>query len=437
MAGNYEKTLYKLVRHVSGKKKNDCVLVIPCAESDSAFAGRHLAVLEKQTTDKFDVLIISGKPLKFKTKVNVLYFRENYPLGSSGGFGLGQVLGYTLGYEYVMATDVGVTPCSNDVIETLKRRAAAEQKLVVPLSMGLKEEIGNPEQYGICPRKVLEEDGFLFFRLYKGGEDGEYMNRLIMDGKFVVERTVGIQHEVLSPDIIAVLKSRGNKHIYYKKSNVLNHIMLARSALERGRIPSLILCVKLAWVEAIKTRFFYAAYPDFVEPVMQALWLDMDGVIPGRTTAIKTLEKKSGMQGVVLDCDGMKRPNTVSFGPGKFQTALGIVQVLLSGADYLEPTHEFLTRRRNLLAIVLVLKPIRYTDNKIYSYGAGWTQVFLNAVETAALAPFFLAEIAISVLRVPRKEYPQTLTNLELNLGIYLRYLQKLTGKEGIPAEKS
>ena len=234
MAGNYEKTLYKLVRHVSGKKKNDCVLVIPCAESDSAFAGRHLAVLEKQTTDKFDVLIISGKPLKFKTKVNVLYFRENYPLGSSGGFGLGQVLGYTLGYEYVMATDVGVTPCSNDVIETLKRRAAAEQKLVVPLSMGLKEEIGNPEQYGICPRKVLEEDGFLFFRLYKGGEDGEYMNRLIMDGKFVVERTVGIQHEVLSPDIIAVLKSRGNKHIYYKKSNVLNHITLANITVQGG-----------------------------------------------------------------------------------------------------------------------------------------------------------------------------------------------------------
>ena len=466
MKSGYEQALFQLVSYVSGKKKNDCAVVIPYGDTLDMLR-QHIRLLEKQTAVGFDVIIIAKEPPEIKTRLNVLFYRENYLLGSSGGFGIGQVLAYTLGYEYIMTADVDAFPFSRNLVEKLKERAEKEQKLVVPLFVPVEDALleklkkegkassrkiierlvrqhvetlnrgrfeyfrsvggtGGANQYGTVTRKLLEGYGFEYFRLFRGAEDTEYMDRLAMDSMLVVEKGAMTRHKFRLFDYIALLKSRGDKYIYYKKSEVIVDILLAHWAFARGKLRLGIYYVKEAFLAVIKTQLFYPQYPDIIGPVYEALFLDMRGVSVGRENRLATFSPPQKAKKLVVSF-GKKNPGGIDFAVrhgvwGKLQILWKLSKILCSDADYICPTSGFAASQARFFPILLMMKPLRYSDGVVYCSGLKKWQILLNAAKALALSPFVLAALAASTIKAGSMDYPVTMQNLDKNILEFLEY---------------
>jgi len=444
MEYGWETELFALATPVGGKKMNNCAVVIPCADTDEMLL-QHLKRLEAQGCKEFDVLLISQRKPNVESKVNMLFFRENYPMGSSGGFGVGQVLGYTLGYDYVMNADVDALPLSNNLIGTLKQTAEREQKLTFPLFISNdtgkmdKAGSGNPNQYGTCTRRLFEGEGFEYFRLFKGSEDMEFMERLSMKGMIFLERSAQIGHKSHVFDSIQLLKSRGNKSIYYKKSEVIASMLFARHCILRGRPLPAFRYIMRAWSACVKTQLFHSQYPDIHRPVMEAMRLNMDGVSPFRTSEIKEEKFGAGSRTLQLFSGGNSKEGIIfpekddphRMGEkgiiGYLGIAARLLKIAFSRADYLLPDSRFLDQYASLLNILLLLKPVKYSDGKIYSSGLSVFQVAANFAATLLLAPLFLLVILLAVfVKAGEIDYPITTKNVKKNLAGFLAYVKKL-----------
>ena len=442
MHRNCEKNLFRLVYHNSGRKKNDCAIVIPSANAVELLED-HLSLLAKQTTRDFDVIIIGEAPNRAPTGLNLIIYKEKYPLGSSGGFGLGRLLAHSLGYDCIMNADIDCFPVSSNLVKKLEDLAKAEQKMVVPFSAPNSrcmpdESTGKPggstgygtNQYGAVPRSVLERSGFEYFRLFKGAEDHELFERLGMDDLLLCTNEVRVLHKSQLFDYIALLKFHGNKYIYYKKSAVIAKILLTSYALRKGMPVRAVKYALDAYSDVIKTQLFYSNYPDITKPVYEALFLGMDGVSVARTTSLAIFKPPAGAKKLVLSFGEKAGEQTLDFTVGtgtlgKMRLLTILWKAVLSDADYFEPTEKFLKSQARFFPILLMIKPMRYSDGIVYSSGmAGW-QAPSNAIKTALLSPFIILVLLSSIIKAGVIAYPAKLENLEDNLLKFLEYVKK------------
>ncbi len=429
-----KKALSLILEHVYGEKKSDCALIIPYADTPEMLM-EHLNALEKQTTDNFDLILICSDPPKISSKFNIRGYREIFPIGSSGGFGVGQALAYSLGYEFIINSDVDALPVSENLIITLVERAKKEKdKSVIPLFVsketGEKDGngSGNPNQYGTCTRKSIERNGFECFRLFKGSEDMEYLDRQTMDNAIVLEDSVKIQHKCTMVDYIEIQNIRGSKGIYYKKSEVIANIFLCRAALSRKRLRAAFTYAARALFSAVKTQLFYSNYPDVLRPITKdAIFAKMEIVSPFRTSQLKKIQTGGQLKAATV---GMQRGNAgamVRFPKKKHGSVLWpLILAAFSKGDYFSPDGDFFLERPELLPLLLVFKPVKYKDGAIYSIGLSTTGFFLNLAATLFLTPYFAAAIAWTIATADKSKCPITTENLAENLEKFAAYVKRM-----------
>ncbi len=432
----HQKALHRLVTHMSGEKKSDCAVVIPSGDSVRMLEA-HLRRLARQNTHEFDVVIIGKASSRAPRRMNVVTYSEKYPLGSSGGFGIGQVLAYSLGYEYVINADIDCMPVSAGLVKKLKDVAGKTQMTVLPrpvLHSGAKGKIRwgyCPNQYGICPRQVLEEFGFEHFRFFRGAEDLEFQFRLEMAGRLHYENDVEVSHKPFLFDHISLLNSPSNKYIYYKRNDVIARTFMASYAFSRGMAVRGVKYCLATLLDVAKNHIFYWNQPEIINAVQDGLRMDTDTVIARRDNRLKSVKIERGWKGLILDI-GSKKLETRRFFPKQkssfFQTlriALEVMELFFSDAVYLSPTRNFLVHYRNLLPVLMMAKPVKYSDGMVYTSGMGRLDIVLNTSKTLLLCPVWLVLIVYNAVTVKKEVYPITLSNLERNLNDYSCYVKK------------
>lgn len=432
MAQNFHGALSALVRKVSGEKKSDCAIVIPSADA-TELLDAHLAILARQTMKDFDVLVLGKPPGMVPEGINIILFAEKYPLGSSGGFGIGRALAYSLGYEYIINSDVDCTPISANLVERLVADAKEGQCAMFPKSVEYEgSEVRKTfvtNQYGIVTRKVLETVGFDYFRLYRGSEDYDMNERLRMHNAGRQDETVSVKHKSHIFDYISLLKFRGNKYIYYKKSYVIASILLARHAISMMKLSDAARYCATAFFEMVKTQLFYSQYPDITGPVYDGLLMRTNTVSVARTSRIEEIEAKDGMKGAAVCAAGETVPagaKKIGFGNGgKLSIAKTMLSAWMEQCDYFEPTEKFLDAHGQLLPVLMLAKGVKCADGKIYSTKLGFLRTAANFALTAILAPLYAIAIPFAIVRAAMLEYPITPANMESNLAGFLAYVEK------------
>ncbi len=426
--------------HHSGKKKSNCAIVIPFG-GPSWLLGRHLKHLQNQSTKDFDVLLIGKKPGKLGKKLNVLCFTERFSLGSSGGFGLGQALAYFMGYDYIITSDIDCLPVSRNLVQKLKELAAKEKKAVFPISVfdrnykeGETRKNHIPNHYSIYPCKIFEKMGFAYFRFFKGGEDVAWVKRLKMENLLFCTDSVLVEHKNLESNYIEAMKVRGNKYIYYSKNFIIASIFLSSYSFEKKRWLSGISYAARAMLSLFEYRLLYYSYPDILGPATSG-GLSLDVKTPYKKRATKLIELKGKLKctQVLVETErgkGLKfRKKAWLIKKAKPLVALYLLFMLFRAiakrADCLCPSKRFLDDYKFFIQYLILAKPIKYTDGKVYSSGMGCWRIATSIAGSVLLCPIFLARIIVAVLKAKKAKYPITVNNIGYHAKMYLNYLKK------------
>jgi len=430
-----------LLRPPKGRKASSNCIVIPAGKG-TEMLDEHLRLLSRQTTRDFDVLVVGEPPSKVPQGVNVLVCRENLPVGSSGGFGLGQVQAYLLGYESIISADLDCFPISENLVEKLIKISKSTGKAVFPLSLfdrsydpktSPKNHIVN--HYGTIPRAVLERHGFANFRFYKGGEDVEEQKRLEMESCVVCEPSVHVEHKNKECNHIEAMNAKGNKYLYYSKNFVIASIYLAAYSLRRMRIAQSFLGAFLAIYSLMLYRLVYWEHPDLVSAAYSdGLALKMGKVYCSRPDKEYWAEEKPGSRGVKLFIDG-EEGSGIAFKPkswiikNKKGAALPYLlsiagKIAFSSANYVQPSRKFLDDYKFFIMYLLLLKPTKYIDGRVYGAKTGLLRLAANAAVSLALFPFIAIAVFAMVARcLAEHDNPVTTSNLASSLGKFHQYL--------------
>ena len=405
----YEKILRKMVERRSGMKKNDAAVLIPSVNQGQVMA-EHLRRLARQTTAKFDVLVLGDYSGPVPKELNLILYREKYPLGSSGGFGIGQLLAYSLGYRHVISTDTDYLLVSRDAIERLVASAERQKKAVFPiprLADGREDRhLTTMNRYALVPREVMESVGFEYVPFFKGGEDRDYHDRLEDARAVAYEGPISIEEATLhKPTSWFDISVEGTKHIYYFRSKFSCYALSIYSSLAHGKLSRAagffaILCYMSCYFFAIS----FLRMNSMLGIMLDGISLNLAARY-GKSMVfeIPRLEKTKGMVPIRLDAGskagavgniyperdhaGKVGIGAVRVMPDKLQLALAFVSIISKRGDYFAPSKKFVSNYYSLLLPMLVFKPVKYLDDRLY----GWKPSALYPLEIlAALPPFFL-----------------------------------------------
>ena len=434
----------------SGVKKNDCCIIIPSGHS-SELLDKHLTYLQLQDTRAFDVLVIGKAPTN-TFDLNVLVYSEAFPIGSSGGFGLGQVLGYTLGYKYLINADIDCFPISKNVMSTLLTRVAETGKVVLPASVfdsswDLEKTNKNfiVNHYAIIPREIYEKYGFANFRFFKGGEDWELQCRLQMENVIVREPSILVEHKSFESNHIDTMSLPGSKYIYYSKNYILANMLLSGYALRKLRFITAFKYFYVTMSGFLMYWLIYHNYDDLLTPIfVDGLNFNMDARYKPRTSRIAEFELPSvnllDLNGSVITPLGLalnvgeelasdfgdydrlitfKRGIEVKHG-NRLAGALYLLKMYLkiafSGTAYLKPSKQFLDEYKFFIQYLLLLKPMKYSDGKIYTEKMGFAKLVFNIGVFALLSPVVFLMTGLDILNSAFAPFPITIANLEQHI---------------------
>lgn len=443
---NIEEILGRLVVRKSGVKKNPIALVIPSGKS-SGLLEEHLKLLVRQTRADFDVIVIGDSPKAAPEKLNLIFYEEVFPLGSSGGFGIGQVIGYTLGYEFVINADADCYPDSDNLIERIVERSQKEQKAVFPVSYedGVRE-LYFINRYGVAPRSVFEKAGFEYVLFFKGGEDFEYMHRLELAGLMVLDKSAKTVHP-LTNNTLVDMAGRGVKYLYYHRALFAAYLLVIRYSLEKLKLKS-------AALYTARLFFWFTYYFIFslgaCRPLIRAAF---DGLLlnfgkryrDSEMFSIPQAAARQGMVGIAADIgDGQDRQDWQSGVKGKNQRTLyfmernrdeGIMtkigenlflvkrfaQLFFIKGDYFGPTEKFLDKYYFFMPYMMFAKPVLYKE-KLYAWNRSVFWVFAGAALAAAAAAAIPLLAAASLLRLMADgSYPPMPKNLSRMLEAFYK----------------
>lgn len=429
----------EILKLEKGAKKNDTCIVIPSGHS-SELLDKHLTYLKEQDTRAFDVLVIGKAPTN-TFDLNVLVYSEAFPIGSSGGFGLGQVLGYTLGYKYIVNADIDCFPISKNVMSTLLTRVAETGKVVLPtsvfdsswdLSKTNKNYIIN--HYAIVPREIYEKFGFANFRFFKGGEDWELQCRLQMENVIVREPSILVEHKSFESNHIDTMSLPGSKYIYYSKNYILANMLLSAYSLKTLRIFNAIKYFYVVMSGFLMYWLIYHNYSDLLRPIFfDGLGFSMDARYKPRTTRIATISPEN-LNGVALSVEtwgGIVFKRGIEVKRNKLFGAIYLLKMYLTIAfkgltptgkpgdtcvDYVIPSKDFLDEYKFFIQYLILLRPIMYLDGKIYSEDMGLVKLALNIGLFALVSPFVAVLTAADILYAAIAPFPIRVNNLEMHM---------------------
>src|SRR3989338_6775242 len=418
------KLLQNLVGKVKGVKKNETVVVIPSGKA-SGLLQEHLVELSKQNIKEFDVLVIGEAPESAPDGINVLSCKENRPLGSSGAFAIGQILGYLLGYRFVINADADCFPQSKNLVQGLVEAARVEKKVVLPaIDEEGKKVIFCINGYGIVSREIFEKIGFQYAVLFKGAEDIDFQLRLQSHGLLSQASNLRTTHPYLSM-VVFEIAAKGAKYLYYYRAGPL--------LLELGLYRAICsLNAKDAFLWAGRIIYTYCCnfvFSVLVSKVLFCAMLDGFTINLGKKYGkekfcILQIEIDGDARAFFLDTGSGNEKQTAYFGEwevdiglfGKVMRRVGHVEKFLglvyAQGDYFKPSERFMESYEFFTPYIMFLKPVWY-KGKIYSWGKGaaWLPVGIALlVVSLPLLPFI---VALSLLKIFfGGDYPSKIGNV-------------------------
>jgi hypothetical protein len=169
-----------------GKGKNaDCAIIIPFS-GETECVRAHLRLLESQTEQDFDVILVSSSilPILDETpggsRYGTVSIKLKKPLGA-GAFYVGEKYAFDKGYKTIILADADAMPNSPELVRRLKTAVAFDNMAVhIPKASSVRR--GSPTRsihwYGAMHPGVLAKSGFTFLPLYFGGVDDELQSRM-------------------------------------------------------------------------------------------------------------------------------------------------------------------------------------------------------------------------------------------------------------------
>jgi hypothetical protein len=353
---------------------------------------------------------------------------------------LGQVLGYTLGYKYLINADIDCFPISKNTISVLLDKVAHTNRVVLPASvfdsswdMAKTNKNYIINHYAMVPRWIYETYGFANFRFFKGGEDWELQCRLQMEGVIDREPSILVEHKSFESNHIDTMSFAGSKYIYYSRGYILANIMLSGYALRKLRFFT---AVKYAYVTCAAFLMYfliYHNYEDLLTPIfIDGLTFGIDARYKPRTSKIAELPLTDGLKGIMLTVRGGLYENKgIAFKRGievkhsnRLLGALYLLKMYLkiafSGADYLKPSKQFLDEYKFFIQYLLLLKPMEYSDGHIYTEHMGLKMIVFNIGLFALASPIVILLTALNILYSMMAPFPITVKNLELNIAKFM-----------------
>lgn len=433
--------LERLVCHISGEKENEAVIIIPCG-TDTRLLSEHLAILSRQKKKGFDVLILGHAPSAIPPGLNIINYRERAPLGSSGSFSIGQMLGYFLGYEFVANADVDCFPCSDDFLGALVETARREGKAVLPLSNeDGKKEVYCINRYGTVPRKVFEKSGFEYAMFFKGAEDMDYQARLEADGMLFMGKGQKTRHPYLSMVLFEVA-SGGPKFLYYYRAGFAIHNLALYRAITCLRAKDALLSAgRMIYNYCYSFIFSSMASPTLFGVMLDGCLMDLGKRYDRLSFAIPEASVDAGAKGTVLGI-GQGSGAAVIYlekWKGNIGTLAKIrrrvshigmfLGLLFAPGDYFAPTGAFIEKYSFFIPYLMFIKPVRY-KGKHYCWGKHPIHLLAGTALLLATLPLFPFMVAFSQLRIlAAGDYPPKAGNSEK----MLRNFASAALKEGGP----
>ncbi len=168
------------------------VLVVVTSLSGYGFLQKHLRLLERQTYQRFNLLLILGKPFedrellahfaRKKYKFGVIVARENERRGCAGAYFTGQKYALEKGYKYLAMADDDCMPTDRRLIEELysHRNHDVVSPTMVWVEDGYRKKgfLAAPTSYSLFSTNVLRKYGLHYLPLFHGADDIEYMERI-------------------------------------------------------------------------------------------------------------------------------------------------------------------------------------------------------------------------------------------------------------------
>jgi len=415
---DYEQHLSPLIARVSGAKKNSIALVIPSGQN-TALLSAHLAALARQEGAGFDVLVIGEPPPSIPKAPNILFFREAFPLGSSGSFSVGQVLGFSLGYGVVINADLDCLPASGRLISSLASAALSEGKAILPLS----DEEGRKQvycinRYGAVPKSAFEKIGFEYAPLFKGAEDIDLQLRLEAEGLLATKDGMRTSHPFLSMAIFEVA-SGGAKYLYYHRATFAILNLSLYRAVHGANLPEAAICA----ARLFYNYFYVVPYSLAADSALFAVTLDgflmgIDRRYSGLSFAIPHAPVKEGADAFALEVGKGNGARAAYFeewegGDGILKKILRrlshppkVAALAFAPGRYFLPSAQFIEAYGFLLPYLMFIKPVIY-KGAAYSWRRGPLFLAAGIAATLLFAPLFPLVAAFSLLKIfTRGDYP-------------------------------
>jgi hypothetical protein len=168
-----------------GRRKNtDCAIILPF-NGETGCVRAHLRLLEFQTEQDFDVILVSSsspvlekKPAR--TRYGTVSIKLKKPLGA-GAFYVGQKYAFENGYRTIILADADALPAHRHLVGRLKTAVASDNSAIhIPKASSIRR--GSPSRsihwYGAMHSRALAKSGFTFLPLYFGGVDDELQARM-------------------------------------------------------------------------------------------------------------------------------------------------------------------------------------------------------------------------------------------------------------------
>ncbi len=420
---SYFDELERLARHASGSKKNSTAIVIPSG-ADFQMLGQHLQKLSKQSKRNFDIIILGKMPQSAPQGINIIRYSEEKPLGSSGSFSIGQMLGYKLGYDFVINADIDCFPASDDLVERLVQTASREGKAVLPLSDEEgKKEVYCINRYGIVPRRAMEKIGFEYAIFFKGAEDIDYQLRLEFAGLLMTAQDLKTTHPYLSMVLFEVA-SRGPKYLYYYRAGLAILSLSLYRSLTNFRAKESILCAgRLLYSYCFNFAFSAAASRVIFRIMLDAFLVNFSSRYEGLEFSIPKSGVKEGASPLLLEVGGGSNKGTVYFGEWKELSSLGkaarrvsqtakLFGLAASKGDYFKPSGAFIEKYGFFIPYLMFMKPVYYKGS-FYGWGKGTLSLLAGVLLMLFTLPLFPFIAAFSLLKIwQRGDYPPNVSNI-------------------------
>ncbi len=148
---------------------------------------KHVERLGLQKWKGFDIIIVYGEKdgfIEAPAWAGILHLREKGRNGCSGAYYIGERAALEEGYGIIILADDDCMPVSEDLVESLVKEVEGGTHIAIP-RLGSPQASWKPRvphYYGAVSANALRKAGLTFLPLFFGGDDVEFMSRMMNAG---------------------------------------------------------------------------------------------------------------------------------------------------------------------------------------------------------------------------------------------------------------